>query len=106
MKKNFFFAIISLVSLICGSVNAQTMPTVATDVSPVIIFYRGVWCPNCIKSFQEEFKPNLVEIERSGYSLITICPDTPTSLMGTSKQAGMESKYFYGDPTGKLSKAI
>ena len=137
MKKRFFFAIILVASLMSGSTIAQMLPTVATDVSPmlvgetipdativsasgnsvslyslikqkptVIVFYRGVWCPNCIKNFQEEFKPNLAEIERSGYNLITICPDTPTSLMETSKQTGMESKYFYGDPTGELSKAM
>lgn len=136
MKKRIIVAMMALVCLMGSQLKAQTVPTSSADVSPmlvgetmpdatlvsasgkevslyslmskptVIVFYRGVWCPNCITNFKEEFLPNLAEMEKMGYNLITIAPDSPTSLMSTSGQTGMEAKYFYGDPTGTFSKAL
>lgn len=117
-------------------INAQAIPTAAEDVSPIlvgetmpdatlvnssgrqvslyslmdkptiIVFYRGVWCSNCITNFKEEYLPNLAAIESMGYNLVTIAPDSPASLISTSSQIGMDAKYFYGDPTGAFSKAL
>ncbi|MDL2277672.1 redoxin domain-containing protein [Parabacteroides sp. OttesenSCG-928-G07] len=126
----------AVVCLMSGQVKAQTIPTASADVSPmlvgetmpdatlvsaagrevslyalmnkptVIVFYRGTWCPNCITNFKEEFLPNLAEFDRQGYNLITIAPDAPASLTATAAATSMDAKYFYGDPTGALSKAL
>lgn len=136
MKKTLLMVFVAFCSLTCGQVFAQ-MPTVATDVSPmlvletvpdaqligadgkevslyslignkptIIVFYRGVWCFNCTNNFKEEYVPNLAEIQRLGYNLIAISPDAPASLKQTATDAGMDAKYFYGDGTGALSKAM
>lgn|GEM_PF-1451915 len=135
-KNQFIIMMVALMCFMCNQIKAQTIPTVSVDVAPmlvgetmpdamlvnvsgeetslyslmnkptVIVFYRGVWCSNCITNFKEEFLPHLTEIEGMGYNLITVAPDSPASLISTSNQTGMDAKYFYGDPTASLSKAL
>ena len=137
MKKTILLAVvISLVFIMSSQIKAQ-MPTVATDVSPllvleeipdatlvdtagnsvslysitqekptIIVFYRGSWCGNCTRNFKDEYVPNIAEIERLGYNLVAISPDAPESLLVTSKESGLDPKYFYGDGTGTFTKAM
>jgi len=136
MRKSIFLAVLSLACLMGGQIKAQmptaatdvspmavgeTIPdamlvdaqgksvslhSLIKEKPTIIVFYRGVWCSNCIRNFKEEYSPNLSEIENLGYNLITICPDAPESLLKTSSDAGMDSKYFLGDGPGTLAKAM
>ena len=136
MRKSIFLTVISLVCLMGSQVKAQmpavatdVSPMMVGETIPdamlvdaqgrsvslyslikekptIIVFYRGVWCSNCIRNFKEEYNPNLPEIEKLGYNLVTICPDAPQSLLKTSSDAGMDSKYFFGDGTGALAKPM
>jgi len=136
MKKTILFGVIFMASLMGSQIKAQ-MPTVATDVSPllvmekipdgilvdtkgnpvslysitqqkptIIVFYRGAWCGNCTRNFKEEYAPNIAEIEKLGYNLVAICPDAPDSLLVTSKNSGLDGKYFFSDGTGTFVKAM
>ncbi len=119
-----------------GLMNAQSYPTAAADVSPlltgetiedtplfkadgqevslyslqdkptVMVFYRGIWCSNCVKHFNQEFKDNLQAIEAMGYRLMLISCDQGESLKGIAEQTGVPVSYFYGDKNNALSKKM
>lgn len=136
MKQKVLISGLILAAIFSLPAMAQ-MPTVATDVSPLLVlekipdgtlvdtagnavsvysitqkkptifvFYRGLWCGNCIRNFKDEYVPNIAEIERLGYNLVAICPDSPDSLLAASKRSGLDAKYFYGDGTGAFVKAM
>lgn len=117
-------------------VKAQTYPEKTTDVSPmlvgevvedvnlynadhqpvslysmlekptVLVFYRGLWCSNCVKHFAQEFKDHLQDIENQGYNLMLISADQGETLKKMSEQTGVPVAYFYGDKNNEFGKQM
>lgn len=86
--------------------NAVSVYSITKDKPTIIVFYRGLWCGNCIRNFTDEYAPNMSEIENMGYNLIAICPDSPDSMLVTSKRTGVDPKHFYSDGTGAWVKSM
>lgn len=72
----------------------------------IIVFYRGYWCPRCLRYLETEYVPNISIIEDLGYQLITICPDAPSYLLATSKETRLDTKHLYSDINGNLIRLI
>ncbi len=134
MKKLFLASLMALA--ISFSVHAQNYPASPTDVSPmmvgeviedtplfdsngkevslyaiqdkpaIIVFYRGLWCSNCIKHFTQEFKDHLEEFESAGYRLMLVSADQGESLREAARQTGIDASYFYGDKNNALAKKM
>jgi len=69
----------------------------------IVIFYRGDWCFNCINHFKEEIVPHLADIQKLGYNLVSISPDSPENLIKSSGQTGIDQSTFFQDGDGTLS---
>jgi peroxiredoxin len=72
----------------------------------IIVFYRGNWCPRCLRYLEMEYVPNLSIIEDLGYQLVAICPDAPSYLLVTSKEIGLDTKHLFGDISGNLIRLM
>jgi len=72
----------------------------------IIVFYRGNWCPRCIRYLASEFAPNLSTIVQLGYQFLAICPDTPAYLMKTSTDSGLDLKCLLSDLNGNLIRSM
>ena len=57
------------------------------EKATVLVFYRGGWCPYCIRhlSALQEIKP---ELDKMGYELLAITPDDYTRLDSTVVRSG------------------
>lgn len=134
MKKFLLMCLVMVLGI--STANAQTYPDKPTDVSPlmvgetvtdvtlynadrqavslfslnsqptVVIFYRGLWCSNCVKHFTQEFKDHIQEIESLGYKLVLVSADQGESLKQISQQTGVPAQYFYGDKNNELAKQM
>lgn len=57
---------------------------------PVIItFYRGGWCPYCVKQLKE-IEENLAKIKETGATLIGISPEKGSEVAKTKKKNNLE----------------
>lgn len=93
-------------TLVGAQGNTVFISSIIKEKPTMIIFYRGEWCSNCTRHFNEEIVPHLADIERLGYNLIAICPDAPQGLMATSEASGLPAKYLYGDGSGDFVKGM
>ena len=92
-------------TLINAQGQAVSVYSLTKDKPTIFVFYRGVWCSNCITNFREEYVPNLATITKD-YNLVAICPDGPSSLKKAASDSGLDAKYFYGDGTGEFVKLM
>lgn len=86
--------------------NGQAVSLYSMDKPVVMVFYRGLWCSNCIKHFTQEFKDHLQEIESLGYRLVLVSADQGKSLKAAAEQVGISESYFYGDRNNALAKKM
>lgn len=86
--------------------NGQAVSLYSMDKPVLMVFYRGLWCSNCIKHFTQEFKDHLQEIESLGYRLVLVSADQGKSLKAAAEQVGISESYFYGDRNNALAKKM
>jgi peroxiredoxin len=73
----------------------QTKLRTALDQKPtVIVFFRGAWCPFCTKHLASLGKV-LPELNKRGYQVIAISPDTPAAVKKLPETEGVT---YYSDP--------
>ena len=65
----------------------RTLDELTADGPPVIVFYRGGWCPYCnltLRTYERDLLPQL-----SAYSarLVAISPETPDASLSTQEKA-------------------
>jgi peroxiredoxin len=68
-----------------------TLHQVLGGKAAVLIFYRGGWCPFCVRHLSE-LSQVLPDIKKLGVQLVAISPDLPSELA----KAGDKSKLEYG----------
>ena len=53
----------------------------------VLVFYRGVWCPHCMKQLRT-LQASLNNIEAKGAKVIVVTPEQPPFIEATMKKTG------------------
>jgi len=70
----------------------------------VIVFYRGHWCPYCMKHLAS-LKEIAGELEGMGVKLVAVSPDKPAYLKEAKKKAELDFD-LYSDSKLDLAKAV
>ena len=66
-----------------------------------IVFYRGHWCPYCVKHLKQ-LQGLSAQLEEQGVKLVAITPDKPEHVADTLKKAELDMTVF---SDGKLDAA-
>jgi peroxiredoxin len=94
------------VTLENGSGTPGSLYAAIGDKPTLIMFYRGDWCINCIRHFNEEVMPNLPRITTLGYNVMFIGPDSPSFMQTTAEKINASPSMIWGDTAGDLSVAM
>ncbi len=70
----------------------------------VIVFYRGGWCPYCVRQLADLAK-TAPELEKMGFQIVGITPDTPEKI-NTSIEKGELPYAIYSDAKADAMKAF
>ncbi|MDX2065331.1 MAG: peroxiredoxin-like family protein [Fimbriimonadaceae bacterium] len=70
----------------------------------VVVFYRGGWCPFCNRHLQA-LGGIRAQIERTGYRLIAVSPESPEALKATATKNDVSYDTF-SDERGKLMRVF
>lgn len=103
MKKTVILLTIALVSLISSAQNGLKVGNKAPDFSGknqfgktiklsevlkngkvVVIFYRGYWCPNCMRSLKN-IQDSIAQISSQKVTVIAVTPEKSEGVAKTSK---------------------
>ncbi|TAH18576.1 MAG: AhpC/TSA family protein [Cytophagales bacterium] len=57
----------------------------------ILIFYRGGWCPFCIKHLAEIQKIEN-QLSQAGWQVVAVSPDSPENLKNTAEKQGLSLK--------------
>ena len=80
------------------------MNRVVLNKTTVIVFYRGHWCPYCVKHLRELEKITS-DLKALGVQLVAISPDKPARIAETRKDAGLTFP-VYSDSTLEFARAM
>ena len=69
----------------------------------VLIFYRGVWCPHCMKQLKL-VQESLNDIEGKGAKVIVVTPEQPAFVKATMRKVGA-SFSIITDPSYRIMDA-
>jgi peroxiredoxin len=74
-------------------------------IGPVIItFYRGGWCPYCVKQLKD-IEENLLKIKESGATLIAISPEQKSEVEKTKRKLNLDLTLI-SDSQNALAKKL
>lgn len=89
-------------------VNAEGEALLLSDQlakGPVVItFYRGSWCPYCVKQL-DSIEESVVEINELGATVLAISPETPDHAVDLREQLGLSYQLLV-DKDNKLAEAL
>jgi peroxiredoxin len=63
------------------------------DKSTILIFYRGGWCPFCVKQLMEIQQVER-ELAKSGWQVVAVSPDSPENLKNTATKQNITFTLF------------
>lgn len=82
----------------------EEIRSIISEKPSVILFYRGGWCPYCNKHLAAVGEAK-EEINKLGYQIIGISPDTPSKLNETIKKGKLGYK-LYSDSDTRVIQAM
>lgn len=80
----------------------QNMSEWLKESAVVIVFFRGTWCPNCVRelrSVQEEIE----DFEINNIEILAISPDGLESMMDFKSDEGIKY-HLISDPSNRIAK--
>jgi len=90
--------------LIAADGKATTLAELAKTKPVALVFYRGHWCPLCMRHLKQ-FDPSTAAIKKAGYQLIGVAPDAPKDIARAEAKLGL-SFPLYSDPDNTLAQGF
>jgi len=90
--------------IVSGDGEATTLVELAKEKPVVLVFYRGHWCPLCMRHLKQ-FNNAVEDVKKAGYQLVAIAPDGHENVAETKKKLGLDYA-VYSDPDNKLAQGF
>lgn len=84
--------------------SAVTLGEALAGRPTVVVFYRGGWCPYCVRQLAG-LGPIVPELEAAGWSLLAIAPDGPEGIRIATAKAG-DTLTRLSDGAGEAMRAF
>lgn len=83
--------------------DAVSLDSLTADGAVVLIFYRGAWCPYCMK-YLSNVNDSISKIEAMGGKVVAITPQSAAQLIKAAKKTG-EGALILSDVDGSIIDA-